>query len=90
MVNSGTKNVLYINNKPVTMLERYQFVPTALVPNIAASMVDDNVDETTTAGSMTWPYKPILLVATKQAQAEYVAPLIETHFAIEVTFKGLR
>ena len=41
MVNSGTKNVLYISNKPVTMLERYQYVPTATVPNIAISMADD-------------------------------------------------
>ena len=37
------------------------YVPTALIPNIGASMVDDNTDETTTSGSMTWPFKPIML-----------------------------
>ena len=35
MVNNGTKNVLYINNKPVTRAEKDQYVATAMVPNIA-------------------------------------------------------
>ena len=38
-----------------------------------------------------WPYKPILLVSTKQSSSvEYANHTIETHFAIEVTFRGLR
>lgn len=65
MVSHGTKNVLYISNYPVTMVEKSQYVPTALIPNIAAGTVDDNADETASSGSMTWPYKPILLVANK-------------------------
>ena len=48
MVSFGSNNVLYINNKPVTMLEKQQYVPTALVPNVAASMNDDIDNETTT------------------------------------------
>lgn len=52
-------------------------------------MVDDNTDETTTAGSMTWPYKPILLVANKQL-GTYFDVNVEINFAIEVTFRGLR
>lgn len=41
MVNNGTKNVLFINNYPVTRLEKDQYVPTASVPNIAAGQSDD-------------------------------------------------
>ena len=41
MVSHGTKNVLYINNYPVTRLEKEQYVPTANVPNIALSNADD-------------------------------------------------
>jgi len=44
MVNFGSKNVLYINNFPVTRVEKEQYVPTALVPNIAASTTDDGSD----------------------------------------------
>jgi len=65
MVNNGTKNVLYINNKPVTRAEKDQYVPTSIVPNIAATAADDFSNEALTASSMLWPYKPILLVANK-------------------------
>lgn len=41
MVVNGTKNVLYINNNPVTRAEKDQYVPTSIVPNIAASLTDD-------------------------------------------------
>ena len=44
MVNNGTKNVLYINNFPVTRAERDQYVATAIVPNIAAGLTDDSAD----------------------------------------------
>ena len=46
MVNFGSKNVLYINNFPVTRIEKEQYVPAALVPNIAASTIDDGTDGT--------------------------------------------
>ena len=66
MVNYGVKNVLYINNYPMTRTEREQYVPTSLVPNIANTLVDDSSNETGTAGNVLWPYKPILLLANKQ------------------------
>ena len=37
------------------------YVPTALIPNIAASTTDDSTDEVTAANYMQWPFKPILL-----------------------------
>ena len=46
MVNNGTKNVLYINNKPVTRAEKDQYVATAMVPNIANGLTDDGANET--------------------------------------------
>ena len=46
MVNNGTKNVLYINSKPLTIAEKSQYVPTALVPNIGTGLTDDNGDST--------------------------------------------
>ena len=49
------------------MTEKSLYVPTALIPNIGASMVDDNTDETTTAGSMSLPYKPILLFGVESS-----------------------
>ena len=49
------------------MAEKSLYVPTALIPNVGASLVDDNTDETTTAGSMTWPYKPILLFGVESS-----------------------
>ena len=65
MVNNGTKNVLFINNYPVTRLEKDQYVPTASVPNIAAGQFDELNDETTVINYLQIPYKPILLVANK-------------------------
>ena len=65
MVNFGSKNVLYINNFPVTRTEKEQYVATAAVPNIAASTVDDGSDETTAFNYQQWPYKPILLISNK-------------------------
>ena len=47
MVAVGTQNVLRINNYPVTRAEKDQYVPTAVVPNIAESVVDDVTLETT-------------------------------------------
>ena len=47
MVALGTQNVLRINNYPVTRAEKDQYVPTAMVPNIAASLVDDVTAEST-------------------------------------------
>ena len=41
MADVGSRNVLYINNYPVTRLEKDQYVPTASVPNIAVSLSDD-------------------------------------------------
>ena len=41
MVGVGKQNLLMTNNKPVTMAERYQYVPTAMVPNIGVSTADD-------------------------------------------------
>jgi len=71
MVAQGPKNVLYINNNPVTRAEKDQYVPTSIVPNIAASLTDDAGNETSMVGSQYWPYKPILLVANKQPAEPY-------------------
>ena len=78
-----------INNKPVTMAERQQYVPTASVPNIAAGQTDELADEVTVINYLQIPYKPVLLVATKHA-SEYASDIVEVSFAIEVTFRGLR
>jgi len=51
MVNFGSKNTLYINNFPVTRTEKEQYVPTSIVPNIAASLTDDAGNETSMVGS---------------------------------------
>lgn len=89
MIGEGKQNLLTISNYPVTRAEKDQYVPTALVPNIALSTTDDATDETTAVNYMQWAYKPILLVSTKHA-SEYVSDIVEVSFAIEVTFRGLR
>lgn len=89
MADVGSRNVLYINTYPVTRLEKDQYVPTASVPNIAASLADDQADETTGSSAMMWAYKPILLIANKQL-GTYFDVNVEINFAIEVTFRGLR
>ena len=35
------RTCFYISNKPVTMAERQQYVPTSMVPNIGVSNYDD-------------------------------------------------
>lgn len=47
MADVGSRNVLYIANYPSTRAEKDQYVPTAMVPNIAASLVDDVTAEST-------------------------------------------
>jgi pSer/pThr/pTyr-binding forkhead associated (FHA) protein len=89
MADVGSRNVLYINNRPVTRLEKDQYVPTAIVPNIAVSLEDDYPNETTSSSAMMWAYKPILLIANKQL-GQYFDVNVEISFAIEVTFRGLR
>lgn len=41
------------------------YVPTALIPNIAASTSDDSADEVTSANYMSWPFKPIFLLGVE-------------------------
>lgn len=65
MVTNTGMNTLYINNKPITMQERQQYVATASIPNIALSLTDDVGNTTSTSSTAWWPYKPILLVANK-------------------------
>ena len=65
MVTNTGMNTLYINNKPITMQERQQYVATAMIPNIALSTADDATDEATVSNNMYWPFKPILLVGNK-------------------------
>jgi len=43
------------------MAEKSQYVPTAIIPNIAVSLADDIADETNAVNYMHWPFKPILL-----------------------------
>ena len=43
------------------MAESSQYVPTALIPNIALSNTDDGADETSVSNHVYWPFKPILL-----------------------------
>lgn len=46
MVTNAGMNTLYINNKPITMQERQQYVATAMVPNVGAGLTDDGSNET--------------------------------------------
>jgi len=65
MVTNTGMNTLYINNKPITMQERQQYVATAMVPNIGIGLTDDGSNETSPQSAYQWPYKPILLVSNK-------------------------
>ena len=46
MVTNNGLNTLYINNKPITMQEKQQYVATAMVPNIGMGLTDDGSNET--------------------------------------------
>ena len=67
MLNPGTSVQQYISTYPSTMAEKSLYVPTALIPNLGASLIDDNTDDVTSVGSMTWPYKPILLFGVESS-----------------------
>ena len=49
---------------------------TSLVPNIANSLIDDSSNETSMAGNMLWPFKPILLFG------------VEANDGLAIVFRG--
>lgn len=70
------------------MAEQTMYVPTALIPNIAASTTDDSADEVAAANYMQWPFKPILLFGA-EANAGY-ALVFRAQISYDVTFRGMR
>ena len=54
------------------MAEQSMFVPTASIPNIALSLVDDSANETSGQNYVFWPFKPILLFAVEGNESNII------------------